>query len=136
MQAKIHASVLAGVLCASVSVAAHHSFSAEFDSNKPVTIQGTVTKVLWNNPHAWIHLNVKEPDGKVVDWAAEAGSPNQLTRRGWRKDTLAVGSDIIIVTGFQAKDGTPTMNVSNITLPDGRKVFSGSTGTGAPDEPK
>ena len=112
---------------------AHHAFTAVFDASKPVTLQGTVTKVEWYNPHAWIYIDVKSPDGDVVNYAVEGGSPNALTRRGWKKTTLAIGS-AIVVDGFLAKDGTPTVNGKDITLPDGRTVFVGSSGTGAPYE--
>src|SRR5688572_30036407 len=104
----------AGVLLAGAPVGAHHAFSAEFDATKPVTLKGTVTKLAWNNPHVWIYLDVKSPEGKVVNWAAEGGTPNALFRRGWRKDALPIGSEIVI-EGFLAKDGTPTVNAKNVT---------------------
>ena len=123
-----------GVLLTGAPLFAHHAFTAEFNSDKPETLKGTVTKLVWNNPHAWIHVDVKDPDGKVVEWAVEAGSPNALVRRGWRKDSLPIGSEVVI-EGFVAKDGTPTLNARNITFPDGRKLFAGSADTGAPEEP-
>lgn len=124
----------AGVLLAGgAPLVAHHAFSAEFDSAKPVTVKGTVTKLAWSNPHVWIHVDVTSPDGKVVNWRAEGGTPNALFRRGWRKDSLPIGSEILI-EGYLAKDGTPTVNAKNVMFPDGRKLFAGSVGTGAPDD--
>ena len=114
---------------------ARHSFAAEFDANKPVTIKGTVVKVEWQNPHSWIHIEVKDPDGKVETWAVEGGAPNALIRRGWNKNSLPVGTQIV-VDGFQAKDGSFRANGRDITFPDGKKLFVGSSGTGAPYEKK
>ena len=113
---------------------AHHAFSAEFDGNKPVRFpEATVTRVLLINPHSWIYVDVKNPDGKVEKWAIEAGSPNILMRRGITKDTVKVGTKIV-VDGYQAKDGSKRANGRDLTLPDGTKLFLGSSGIGAPYE--
>jgi hypothetical protein len=122
-----------GLLLAAVPVVAHHAFAAEFDANRPVKLRGTVTKMEWINPHSWIHIDVKSPDGKVVSWMVEGGAPNALLRRGWTKNSLPPGTEIL-VEGFQAKDGAMRANGRDITFPDGRKLFVGSSGTGAPDE--
>lgn len=115
------------------SVSAHHAFAAEFDANKPVEFSGTVTRMEWTNPHVWIHMNVKKPDGTVEEWAFEAGTPNVLFRRGFTKASLMPGTQIK-VDGYQAKDGTKRANGRDLTFPDGRKLFLGSSGTGAPYE--
>jgi hypothetical protein len=112
---------------------AHHAFSAELDANRPVKLQGTVTKMDWVNPHAWIHIDVKKPDGTVEQWMIEGGTPNAMFRRGFTKDSLLPGTQII-VDGFQAKNGTLRANGRDLRLPDGRTLFVGSSGTGAPDE--
>ena len=121
------------VAAAAVPVIAHHSFAAEFDAKKPVKLRGVVTKMEWINPHSWIHIDVKTPDGKVESWMVEGGAPNALLRRGWNKNSLLPGTEIY-VEGFQAKDGAMRANGRDITFPDGKKLFVGSSGTGAPDE--
>ena len=120
-----------GLLVAAVPLVAHHSFSAEFDINQPVTLTGTLTRMEWINPHGWIHLDVKNPDGSVVNWAVETGSPTALLRRGLRQSDFPPGLDII-VEGYRAFDGTPTANGITVTFSDGRNFFAGSSGTGAP----
>lgn len=110
---------------------AHHAFSAEFDANRPVKLRGVVTKMEWINPHAWIHIDVKKADGKVEKWMIEGGTPNTLLRRGFTKDAVKPGTEIM-VDGYQAKDGSMKANGRDLTLPDGKKLFMGSSGTGAP----
>src|SRR5438477_1106871 len=115
-----------GFLMAAVPVWAHHAFAAEFDSSKPVKFRGTVTKMEWINPHAWIHIDVKGDDGKVTPWMVEAAAPNALLRRGWNKNSLPPGTEIL-VEGYQAKDGQNRANGSVITFTDGKKLFVGSS---------
>src|SRR5882757_7485248 len=111
----------AALLIAAVPVLAHHSFAAEFDAKKPVKLQGTVTKMEWINPHAWIHIDVKKPDGKVEQWMIEGGTPNTLFRRGFSKTSLMPGT-VIVVDGYQSKDGTQKANGRDLTFPDGKKL--------------
>jgi hypothetical protein len=118
---------------AAVSLRAHHAFAAEFDANKPVKFEGVVTRMQWINPHVWLHMDVKTPDGKVESWAFEAGTPNVLFRRGFTKNSLLPGTRIVI-DGYRAKDGSRRANGRDITFPDGKKMFMGSSGTGAPHE--
>jgi hypothetical protein len=113
------------LLLAAVPVWAHHAFSVEFDTEKPIKFNGTVTKMEWINPHAWIHIDVKGEDGKVTEWMIEAAAPNSLLRRGWTKNSLPVGTEII-VEGFQAKDSANRANGSVITFTDGKKLFIGN----------
>ena len=110
---------------------AHHSFAAEFDDKKPIKMRGKVTRVELINPHSWIHIDVKGSDGTVVNWAIEGGSPNALFRQGFTRDALPVGTEIV-VDGYQSKDGSDRANGKDITLPNGQKLFLGSSGTGAP----
>ena len=111
---------------------AHHSFAAEYDANRPVTLTGAVTKMAWINPHSWIYINVTKPDGSVENWAVEAGPPGTLIRAGFTKESLAAGT-VIKVNGYRAKDGALRANGRDITLPDGRLLFVGGS---SPDAPK
>ena len=113
------------VMLAGASATAHHAFSAEFDQNKPVSLQGTITKAEWVNPHAWVYIDVKDKEGKVVNWAIEMGPPNALLRRGWKKSSMPFGA-VIKVDGFAAKNGKEFANATDITLPDGTKIFAGT----------
>jgi len=119
---------VAGValLLAALPVAAHHAFAAEFDSTQPVKVKGTIAKMEWSNPHAWLYVDVKESDGKVVNWRFELGAPNALIRLGWKTDSVPVGVEVQ-VEGFRAKAGGPVANGRSIKLADGRELFSGGS---------
>jgi len=133
---KLAASVTAVILFLPVMpVLAHHAFSAEFDADKPIRLEGIVAKMEWVNPHAWIHIDVKKPDGSIERWMIEGGTPNTLFRRGITKDSLLPGT-AIIVTGYQAKDGSLKGNGRDLTLPDGRKLFLSNPGNDAPADSK
>ncbi len=129
--------LVAIVLCLGISVTvpllSHHAFSSEFDANKPVKLKGTVSRIEWINPHTWIHVDVKETDGKITKWMIEGGSPNALIRRGVTSQLLKVGMEVM-VDGYQAKDGSSRANGRDITLADGRKLSVSSPGTGAPEQ--
>jgi hypothetical protein len=127
----------AGILAISTAVPAlaHHAFSAEFDAKAPVTLKGPITKIEWINPHAWIHMENKTANGKVELWMVEGGTPNTLQRNGISRDSIKVGTEIV-VSGYKAKDGRMRANGRDITFPDGRTLFMGSSGTGAPRDGK
>ncbi len=118
--------IAAAVFVAGTTVAAHHSFAAEFDASKPVKLRGTVTKIEWQNPHAFIYVDVKDESGKVTNWGMEMGSPNGLMRQGWSRNSLKIG-DEIVVEGSQAKDGSTIANARTVTLADGQRLFAGSS---------
>ena len=128
---------MATALLGGASALAHHAFAAEFDANKPVNLRGPVTRVEWINPHAWIHIDSKNADGTTTKWMVEGGTPNTLLRRGITKDSLAIGTEIV-VRGYQSKDALChpecRANGRDVTFPDGRKLFMGSSGTGAPKD--
>jgi hypothetical protein len=124
------------ILVAAAPAQAHHSFAAEFDAAKPITLRGVVKKMEWINPHSWLTLDVKNADGTVTTWEVEAGAPNAMFRRGFTRNSLPVGTEVV-VNGFQAKDGKQRANGRDIRFPDGKLLFMGSSGTpGAPDETK
>jgi hypothetical protein len=131
------ASVIVGaaLVCAAAAVEAHHSFSAQYDGNKPVTLRGTVNRMLWSNPHGHLYIDVKTADGKVVTWELETAAPVGLYRRGWRKEDLPVGAPVI-VRGFLARDGTATANAATVTLvATNKELFAGSPDDGSPKAP-
>jgi len=112
-------------------VVAHHAFTAEFDADSPVRLTGSVTKVEWINPHAWMHIDVEDDQGQVNNWSIELAAPNAMIRRGWNNNSIPVGTEVI-VEGWQAKNGSNVANGGHVTLPDGQRLFAGSSGTGAP----
>lgn len=126
--------ILLTMLLAPAAAVAHHAFAAEFDINRPIKLRGTVTKMDWINPHSWIHIDVKGPDGKVVQWMIEGGSPNVLLRMGFTKEALPPGAEIVL-EGFQAKDGSNRGVGKTLSFADGRKLFLGSSAPGANGEP-
>ena len=114
---------------------AHHSFSAEYDSTKPIKLKGKVTEMKWANPHAWIYIDVADKDGKVEKWAWETGGANALYRRGWRKEDLVAGT-VLVIDGFRARNGSKTANATSITFEDGKKLFAASSSQGGANGPK
>jgi len=138
MRVKLLVALAAGGLLlngAAMAVVAHHAFNSEFDAAKPIKLTGTVKKMEWINPHSWLTIDVKRPDGTVETWEIEAGAPNAMFRRGFNRNSLPIGTEVV-VNGFQAKDGRKRANGRDISFPDGKKLFMGSSGTGAPgDDP-
>jgi hypothetical protein len=122
---------LVGLATATIPTSAHHAFDAEFDKNSPVELRGVVTKMEWVNPHSWLHISVKKSDGTTEDWMLEGGTPNTLFRRGITKDSIRVGVEVF-AKGFQARDGSHKASGTNLTFADGRTLFFGSSGVGAP----
>jgi hypothetical protein len=122
-------------IAAALPVAAHHSFSAEYDGSKPITLKGKVTQVEWINPHSWIHLDVTGEDGKVANWSCETAPPNGLYRQGWRRNSIKEGDEVVI-EGFVAKDGSHTMTARTVQTPDGKRLFAGSATDGGPQAQK
>jgi len=132
MQRKVALSLtVLGLFLAAVPLFAHHAFTAEFDAKKPLKLRGTVAKVELINPHSWIHIDVKNPDGTTTRWMIEGGTPNTLLRRGFTKNSLPAGTEIL-VDGYQAKDGSNRANGRDLTFPDGKKIFLGSSGPEGP----
>ena len=135
MRARVVIAVIGGMALVGAAVAvpvvAHHAFSAEFDANRPLHVEGKVVKMEWINPHAWVHVEAMNDDGTMTTWMVEGGTPNTLFRRGFTQDSLAIGTEIV-VDGYQAKDGSDKMNGRDLTFKDGTKLFMGSSGTGAP----
>jgi len=122
MRIKLAGLIVGLGLAGAAPIWAHHAFAAEFDANKPIKLKGTVTKMEWVNPHAWLHIDVKDADGKVTAWMIECGTPNQLFRQGLNKNSIPVGTEVT-VDGFQSKDGSNRANGRNVALPDGRNIF-------------
>ena len=135
MRKRLIAGVALSIALAGATVAAHHSFAAEFDSEKPVQLRGVVTSMDWVNPHSWIHLDVKNEDGTVSKWMIESATPNTLLRRGFTKSSLPPGTEIVVY-GYRAKNGANKANGRDVMLPGGKRLFLGSSGTGAPADGK
>jgi hypothetical protein len=124
--------IAVGVFLAAAPAFAHHAFTAEYDAKQPIILRGTLTRLEWTNPHAWIYVDVKDDAGKLVNWGVEFGAPNAMLRRGLRKTDFPAGIEVI-VKGYRAKNGSLSINGSSVKLPDGRDLLVGSSGTGAPD---
>jgi hypothetical protein len=129
------AGLVAGIVCMVLGsqAFAHHAFSSEFDATKPVKLRGKITKMEWVNPHAWMHMEIVAEDGSIENWMIEAGPPGALVRRGWNRASVRPGT-VVLVEGYQATDGAFRANGRDVTFPDGRRLFAGSSGTGAPDD--
>ena len=132
LRGRIASLTLAGILLMAATALAHHSFTAEFDQNKPITLTGKLTEMKWANPHAWIYIDVTT-NGKTVNWACETGGANALIRRNWRKEDLKIGT-VLTMVGWQARNGSPTANVRSIKLPDGKTLFAGTSNTAVEDK--
>ncbi len=129
---RISRAVVTALTLASTTAAfAHHSFTAEYDNDKPVAFTGVVTDMKWSNPHGWIYVDVTADDGSKTNWALETGAANNLIRRGWRKENLPAGT-VLKIEGWQARNGSPTANISSVTLEDGTRLFAGSSNQQAP----
>jgi uncharacterized protein DUF6152 len=130
MRGTILSATIAAALCLAAPAIAHHSFAAEFDADKPIKLTGKVVEMRWSNPHAWIYLDVTGANGKVERWAFETGAANGLFRRGWRKEDLPAGT-VLVIQGWQARNGSNTANAGSITFQDGRRLFAGSSNPNA-----
>jgi hypothetical protein len=128
---KLTAILVSVFLAAALPAAAHHAFSLEFDANQPITLEGRITRVEWINPHAWLHIDVEDENGDVSSWMIEAGSPNTLVRRGMNRDSIPVGTEVVVY-GYRHRNGSNAANGRDVTLPDGTKLFLNSPRTGAP----